>query len=336
MFFAFGFLASWLLGLASWLGVLAFWFLGWLFGFLLVYAAFGGFGFSYQLLSQFLSGGFWPYLNHYFFEHHGAGCRPPPTPPLLFRFFALIELHPYLEASTSIRWANLCPSSTASHFQGNALATMMIKARACRKIHERFCSVLGVAQRSSPPPPPRFPFFFFWGGGVVLFSPLFSGSWGFPGRKGETRSWEAPGESRCASRKREGSFFWRKMLSSMWGKFRNSPPLCNRRHWYGKASTKYIQLFVRLGVLDYITWVQSAEGLEPVFNLHTMHYWRVLWKTTVIWKGNSDHPDPGCITNDHPRQRCGLENPSSWVIYDGLVPGSSASFDWPLQGPGFD
>ena len=123
---AFGFLASWLLGFsASWLlGFLASWPLGfaalcwfmrllvafWLWfshplhsqflfgrsrfgfcGFSLVYAAFGGFGFSHLLLSQFLSGLFGfctfldlaspvpPYLNHHFFEHHGAGSPPQPT-----------------------------------------------------------------------------------------------------------------------------------------------------------------------------------------------------------------------------------------------------------------
>ena len=137
--FRFGFLASWLLGfLASWLfSFLASWLFGFsafgLFGFLLVYAAFGGFlalafrilcipssssaaggyaafggfGFSHPLLSQFLSGlfvfctlslVFWiwlpassalpvpPYLNH-FFERHGKKA-PPPTHPLLFRLFA--------------------------------------------------------------------------------------------------------------------------------------------------------------------------------------------------------------------------------------------------------
>ena len=124
-----GFLASWLFGFSAFriLSFLAFWLVGflafrllvglcgfwwllalafrircisgrWRFGFcrfLLVYATFGGFGFSHLLLSQFLSGlwllhpfiSFWlwlpassalpvpPYLNH-FFEHHG-GASPP-------------------------------------------------------------------------------------------------------------------------------------------------------------------------------------------------------------------------------------------------------------------
>ena len=121
----FGFLASWLLGfLASWLlGFLAFrllgflasrllgfwasWLLGflasWLLGFLafrlLGFSASGLLGFSAFCWFMRLLVAFWlfasfafpvPLRQVAFFRHHGGGCRPPPTPPLRFRFSAEI------------------------------------------------------------------------------------------------------------------------------------------------------------------------------------------------------------------------------------------------------
>ena len=82
LFFLFGSL------LASWLfGFLAFW----LFVFLLVYAAFGGFlALAFRILcipSSSSAGGVLAFAFY---------AASPPNPPLLSRFLAEIELHPYL------------------------------------------------------------------------------------------------------------------------------------------------------------------------------------------------------------------------------------------------